>query len=1056
MRLKAHGQVFILKVQGTAAEPVTFTSPSSVVDSWKGLRFEGTRADGTDIVIDHAIIEYADKALFTNSAGAKVTVTNSTVRYNNYGVYVDGAYQQAQNHPVISFTSGALYSNAEYHYYTKNFYGTAITTIDATGNWWGTDDISAIQATIFDLQDGNYKPLVDYRELLTSESGPVLPGTHMMGFIMDEVELSVSDAVFLNPIKVMNGATLTVTAGTTVSIPTYDEILIQSGGKLFVQGTSASPVTFTSPLAVEDSWKGLRFEGARTDGSGIVIDHAIIEYADKALYTNSAGMKATVTNSTVRYNNYGVYIDAGYQQPQHHPIITFSSGALHDNLDYHFYTKNFYGTDITTLNATGNWWGTSDVGDIQASIFDIQDGAYKPLVDFRGLLTTQNGSTVSGTHLMGPIQGRVEWAYDDAVILDDITIRAGSELVIHAGSDLQFYDGTQITIESGGNLSVYGSNDLPVVMTSASTTKSAGDWNGITVQSNSDVRLVNTVIEYADIGVKFEGVKASGRIHNSVIQHNNTGIHVNAQYQALANHPVPVVTNNIIRNNINYNYYTERFGSAISRTLNAKGNYWGTVDAVAIGQSVYDNTDSSSSPIVDVDFYRASEASIATADAGDDVIGFGTVETQLNGSASSNVGITSYQWEQLSGETVTLNSDTTQTASFTSPDVSGDIDKSFLFTITDANDISASDAVDVVIKPYSAYNQAPVVDASTELLVFGGEAVSVSLNAVDNDGDALSYTWTQTGGEAVTLQSTDTDTLAFTAPTPSKNTVFGFKLTVTDNNYVVERTVTIAVKGFDTASGTYYYHNDHLGTPQVMTDSAATVVWEASYSPFGEVDLLVNQITNNLRFAGQYYDQETGHHYNYFRDYDPELGRYIQSDPIGLAGGINTYAYGMGNPVKYTDPYGLYVFGYNVGGGFTVGKVHLSGSLALATDHNGGVILTGNWDLGWGSPGAGGFARGLWGGEHATINDLEGPGFSTSLSGGIFSGGVTRPLSVDECYPNRLDGIGNTIYEFGFATPGPLQGTITGNHATTLIRLENNPLADIGRKLGGKIYDWTH
>jgi RHS repeat-associated protein len=67
--------------------------------------------------------------------------------------------------------------------------------------------------------------------------------------------------------------------------------------------------------------------------------------------------------------------------------------------------------------------------------------------------------------------------------------------------------------------------------------------------------------------------------------------------------------------------------------------------------------------------------------------------------------------------------------------------------------------------------------------------------------------------------------------------------------------------------------------------------------------------TNNLRFPGQYEDPETGTHYNYFRDYDPSTGRYVQSDPIGLAGGISTYGYVGNAPYMYMDPYGLWRWG---------------------------------------------------------------------------------------------------------------------------------------------------
>jgi len=102
-----------------------------------------------------------------------------------------------------------------------------------------------------------------------------------------------------------------------------------------------------------------------------------------------------------------------------------------------------------------------------------------------------------------------------------------------------------------------------------------------------------------------------------------------------------------------------------------------------------------------------------------------------------------------------------------------------------------------------------------------------------------------------------------------------------------------------------FIHTDHLGTPQVMTDENQNVVWDKQQTPFGETVSQSDTSLQPMRFPGQYEDEETGYYYNYFRDYDPTLGRYIQSDPIGLNGGINTYAYVGGNPLIYTDPYGL-------------------------------------------------------------------------------------------------------------------------------------------------------
>ncbi len=116
------------------------------------------------------------------------------------------------------------------------------------------------------------------------------------------------------------------------------------------------------------------------------------------------------------------------------------------------------------------------------------------------------------------------------------------------------------------------------------------------------------------------------------------------------------------------------------------------------------------------------------------------------------------------------------------------------------------------------------------------------------------------------------------------------------------------------ANKLYYIETDHLNTPRQVIDPTRNVTvwrWDFFGSAFGEntpnqdPDSDGIPFVLNLRFPGQYYDQETNLSYNYFRDYEPSTGRYVESDPIGLRGGINTYGYVGGNPLQLVDPRGL-------------------------------------------------------------------------------------------------------------------------------------------------------
>jgi len=115
---------------------------------------------------------------------------------------------------------------------------------------------------------------------------------------------------------------------------------------------------------------------------------------------------------------------------------------------------------------------------------------------------------------------------------------------------------------------------------------------------------------------------------------------------------------------------------------------------------------------------------------------------------------------------------------------------------------------------------------------------------------------------------------------------------------------------------TYYIHADHLNTPRVIVNTSNTIIWRwdnvhafGANLPLEDPDNNGQTFEYNPRFPGQYFDKETNLHYNYFRYYEPETGRYISPDPIGLAGGLNVWGYAEQNPLGFVDHNGLWAIG---------------------------------------------------------------------------------------------------------------------------------------------------
>ena len=269
----------------------------------------------------------------------------------------------------------------------------------------------------------------------------------------------------------------------------------------------------------------------------------------------------------------------------------------------------------------------------------------------------------------------------------------------------------------------------------------------------------------------------------------------------------------------------------------------------------------------------------------------------------------------------------------------------------------------------------------------------------------------------------------------------------------------IAMVDFDNgiAEPVYAVHTDHLGTPTQITNTTGVLVWQASYSPFGLATInndvdgdLVNgkstPVELNIRFPGQYYDVETGLHYNWHRYYDPSVGRYITSDPLALAAGINTYGYVGGNPISFTDPLGLvrmddpywgqpqwvqdtmrkqdscssfsYSYGTYAGGSAMTPGGGVNGGVngqffSDGTSNAFGVAGVGwGWDIGVGSElnvamHTGGGGVGSWSGRFDSFNvsafGLTGSYFWGGgwygLSGGVASDGFAASYQINEFIP---------------------------------------------------------
>ena len=274
---------------------------------------------------------------------------------------------------------------------------------------------------------------------------------------------------------------------------------------------------------------------------------------------------------------------------------------------------------------------------------------------------------------------------------------------------------------------------------------------------------------------------------------------------------------------------------------------------------------------------------------------------------TANQRVNGGQWNLLG--TYTFNSGTTYKVELSDAVAAGKV---------------AADAIYVVstAAPAAAFTWTPTLPSA------GTWRVMVRWPASSGNTANAQYTVTHAGGTStVTLNQKQNGGLWMSLGTYSLTPGAGHKVTLaaSANGATIADAVLFAGPTVQPAN-LLYVHADHLGSPQKLTDASQATVWDGAFDPFGEEVAITGLAAMPLRFPGQYADEETGFSYNYFRDYEPVLGRYIQSDPIGLLGGVNTYGYAYQNPVMYVDPKG------NFGLLGCLGGMLLSGGLDFANN----------------------------------------------------------------------------------------------------------------------------
>ena len=522
---------------------------------------------------------------------------------NKYGIYLKGTNSVGNNpQPVIN--NNQIHSNTVNNIYTADFYQGEAVNIDAKNNWWNTTSINEIATGIYDYTDDVVAhPIVDFSGFLDAASGtPVLVNT--LPTIISSNKILTAGTIYfsMSKVHVKPGVTLTIEPGVILKFGTSMGLVVD--GNLQLRGTQANPITLTSETG--ELWPGIKINAVSANS---VVEWANIEYAstgieveagsDNASILNSnfrnnlngivfSGTNGSITNNTITNNENGIVVVSASPQISgnivtnntatgvvvkglslplinlnnvitnnstglllkggnlegENPQPTINGNEIHSN-QVNINTQNYYQGENVVINATGNWWNTTDISEIVDAIVDYTDSGVTSyaLVDIRSFLDV-NRQVVTGNYLPPLISSNTTLAAGVPYLAtSDVIVQPGIQLIIEPGAILQFESSMSLVVK--GELQINAAANKVVFQSQHAPVKRWG--TAIVIDSTATNTLISgVIIEHAVYGIESYQGHVNTQIVNSVFQNNTTGIQARGGEIE--------ITGNVIKNNRNGMY----------------------------------------------------------------------------------------------------------------------------------------------------------------------------------------------------------------------------------------------------------------------------------------------------------------------------------------------------------------------------------------------------------------------------------------------------------------------------------------------------------------------